>query len=115
MILLLCDDLMDASKTIGYARALDLLIVQCKSTAAAISQLQQQEIACCIVDLHLPGLDLGELISAVAALQRKPRVIAYGSHVDAARLSAARKGARTLKGWPRSFAAWERNESAQFF
>jgi DNA-binding NarL/FixJ family response regulator len=82
---------MDASKTIGHARALDVPIVQCKSTADAIVQIRQHEIACCIVDLHLPGLDLGELIGALSGLPGKPKLIAYGSHVDAARLSAARK------------------------
>jgi DNA-binding NarL/FixJ family response regulator len=91
MILLLSDDLMDASKTIGHARALGLPIVQCRSATAAIGQIESQEIACCIVDLHLPGLNLDELIAAISRLPRKARLIAYGSHVDAQRLSAARK------------------------
>jgi CheY-like chemotaxis protein len=91
MILLLSDDLVDASKTIGHARALGLPVTQCRTAADAIVHTKTQEIACCIVDLHLPGLNLDELIGALDRSPRKPRVIAYGSHVDAGRLSAARK------------------------
>ena len=91
MILLLSDDLLDASKTIGAGRAVGASVVQCKSLAAVILRMEMQECACCIVDLQLPGLDLDELMEALARQEKKPRVIAYGSHVDAARLSAARK------------------------
>ncbi len=91
MILLLSDDLIDASKTIGHARALGLAVTQCRTAADAIAHIESQEIACCIVDLHLPGLNIDELIGALDRLPRKPRVIAYGSHVDAGRLSAARE------------------------
>jgi CheY-like chemotaxis protein len=91
MILLLSDDLVDASKTIGHARALGLPITQCPTAADAIVHIESREIACCIVDLHLPGLNVEKLIDVLNRLPRKPKVIAYGSHVDAGRLSAARK------------------------
>jgi CheY-like chemotaxis protein len=90
MILLLSDDLIDASKTIAHGRTLGVRVVQCK-TLAAIAQWDAEAVTCCIVDLHLPGLELGELLEALSRRPTKPRVIAYGSHVDAARLSAARK------------------------
>ena len=91
MILLISDDLLDASKTTGSARAGAIPIMQCKSLTVAILRLKQNEITCCIADLQCPGLDVEGLIALLAEQKKKPRVIAYGSHVDAALLSAARK------------------------
>jgi CheY-like chemotaxis protein len=91
VILLLSDDLLDASKTIANGRASGISVLQCKSLPAMIEQLVMQQVDCCIVDLQLHGLSIEKLIDAISALPAKPRVIAYGSHVDAARLQAARK------------------------
>ena len=43
-----------------------------------------------LVDLHNPGLDLPRLLDDLKALGAPPRVVAYGSHVEAATLHAAR-------------------------
>jgi CheY-like chemotaxis protein len=42
-----------------------------------------------IVDLESPGLDIGRLMSSLPDLDR-PRVIAFGPHVQEQRLAAAR-------------------------
>ena len=44
-----------------------------------------------LIDLHNPGLDLPGLLRDLAdASASMPRVVAYGSHVEAATLHAAR-------------------------
>jgi DNA-binding NarL/FixJ family response regulator len=91
MILLVSDDLLDASKTIASAQAAGIEVRQCKSLAALIVQMEAQAYACCIVDLQCPGLDIVALLDARSQQNPRPRIVAYGSHVDAARLKAARE------------------------
>ena|SRR5579862_6934030 len=91
MIILLSDDLMDASKTIASARALGANVVSFKTLSAAIDRLNQNDVACCIVDLQFPGLDVGQFVTALGALKKRTKIIAYGSHVDALRLKQARE------------------------
>ena len=63
------------------------------AAAALLALAREGTPAGVIVDLHNPGLDLdGFLVGLRAACPGMPRVIAYGSHVDAARLKAARAG-----------------------
>ena len=50
--------------------------------------IAQQPPACLLLDLHNPGLALEELLASLP--RPRPLVVAYGSHVDAARLKAAR-------------------------
>ena len=45
---------------------------------------------CVILDLAFPGLELPDLTQRLGELEAPPRVVAYGSHVDAASLNAAR-------------------------
>ena len=91
MILLLSDDLLDTSKTTASARALGIRVHQSHSVADAIKRLELNSVACCIVDLQLPQLDLPQLLAGVARQESPCRVVAYGSHVDAERLKAARQ------------------------
>ena len=92
MLLLLSDDLLDASKTIANGRAAGIEVRQCKSLSSLIEQLATNHpVNCCIVDLQLPALRIEKLFEAMRPVLKQPRIIAYGSHVDAARLQAARK------------------------
>lgn len=91
MILLLSDDLMDASKTIAFARAAGVSVIQVKTVEALLQTAEQQSPSCVILDLQCPGLSVAELLRRLKKGDRPPRVIAYGSHVDAARLKAARE------------------------
>jgi DNA-binding NarL/FixJ family response regulator len=45
---------------------------------------------CIIVDLDNPGLDLPALLAALREAGLRPRVVAYGPHVNAELLHAAR-------------------------
>jgi CheY-like chemotaxis protein len=86
--LLLSDDLIFISRITGTAKALGLEVRVARSPAALIELAQQVRPDGVLIDLHHPGLDLPALL---AALSPRPRVIAYGSHVEAATLHAARE------------------------
>jgi DNA-binding NarL/FixJ family response regulator len=88
--LLLCDDLLFASRVTGTARALNLPVTPARTPAALLALAQQQLPTCVIVDLSHPGLAVADLLAGLRALPARPRVVAYGSHVDAATLRAAR-------------------------
>jgi len=87
--ILLCDDLLFTSRVSGTARALGLEMQTARNVAALEEIARQQEPACVIVDLHHPGLNLPAL---VAAVRQRPAcaIVAYGSHVAADVLQAAR-------------------------
>src|SRR5437016_1722196 len=88
LCLVLTDDLLDASRVIGEGRAAGLEVVQCKDQAALLAAVERRP-ALAVIDLHNPGLDLNSTIAALKA--KGTRVIGFGSHVDVARLNAARQ------------------------
>jgi CheY-like chemotaxis protein len=90
--LLLSDDLIFTSRIVGTARELGF-IVQAARTADALEALaRQQQPRCILVDLANPGLVVADLMRRLrAACPTLPRVVAYGPHVDAAGLRAARE------------------------
>lgn len=91
MILLLSDDLLDASKTITTGKAADVVVLQVRTVSALLEQFLSQQPTCCIVDLQCPGLDILGLKGELSREGKTPRLIAYGSHVDTSRLRAARQ------------------------
>src|SRR3974377_1186852 len=89
---LLSDDLMFTSRITGTARDLGLTIKPARSAEILEELAQQQAPRCVIVDLAHPGLNLIDLIGRLrATCGIMPRIVAYGSHVDAAGLQAARE------------------------
>lgn len=89
--LLLSDDLIFTSRITAAGRTAGLTVRAARSAAALADLTRQQCPTCVILDLGNPGLDLAELLDKLrAACPRLPRVVAYGSHVDAAGLRAAR-------------------------
>jgi hypothetical protein len=88
LCLVLSDDLLDASRVIGDGRAAGLAVLQCRDAGAVMAALERRPVLA-VLDLHYPGLDVEALAPVVKAVGAK--VIGYGSHVDAARLKAARK------------------------
>ena len=89
--LLLSDDLIFTSRVTGTARDLGLQVTPARSPDALLALARRQPPACVIVDLSNPGLVIGELIAGLCGLPLRPRVVAYGSHVDTATLRAARE------------------------
>jgi CheY-like chemotaxis protein len=90
--LLLSDDLIFTSRIVGTARDRGLTIRAAGSVEGLEALARQEAPRCVIVDLANPGLATTELVQRLrAACLSMPRVIAYGPHVDAAALRAARE------------------------
>jgi CheY-like chemotaxis protein len=89
--LVLSDDLIFTSRIAGAARSQGLTVRAARSVEALEGLLRQQTPSCLILDLANPGLTVPDLLARVReACDPMPRVVAYGSHVDAAGLHAAR-------------------------
>lgn len=90
--LMLCDDLIFFSRVSGAARAAGRTVRMVRSAADLLTAARTTPPGGVILDVHNPGLDLPALLSALKeACPTMPRVIAYGSHVEAAVLKAARQ------------------------
>jgi DNA-binding response OmpR family regulator len=89
--LLLSDDLLDGSRVTATARAAELEVRQLRSADALSAAVRDQVPSCVLVDLHNPSLDIVALVRAIGSLSPRPRLVGYGSHVDATRLRAARQ------------------------
>jgi CheY-like chemotaxis protein len=122
---LLSDDLIFTSRIAGTARDLGLTVKQARSVEALDALLRQETPACVLVDLANPGLAVPELIRRLGEVgPPRPRVVAYGSHVDAAGLRAAREAgcdlvlprSKFVEDLPRELPAWltprQRNDEA---
>jgi DNA-binding NarL/FixJ family response regulator len=102
MILLLCDDLLFASRITSTARVLDFPILTANSVEKLLTGVRENSPSCVILDLAIPG-------SAIGVLLRQLReecattlfVAAFGSHVDTDTLRAAREAGCDVV-WPRS-------------
>jgi CheY-like chemotaxis protein len=89
---MLCDDLIFFSRVSGAARAAGLTVRMVRTAADLLAAARSAPPGGVILDIHNPGLDLPELLAALtASCPTMPRVVAYGSHVEAEALRAARK------------------------
>jgi CheY-like chemotaxis protein len=89
--LLLSDDLLFVSRITGEARALGLSVKPTRSLEQFLELAHSETPSCILVDLAFPGLVLPDLFRRLGEVGRPlPRVVAYGSHVDADGLRAAR-------------------------
>lgn len=90
--LMLCDDLIFFSRVSGAARAAGLTVRMVRTAAELVAAARISAPGGVIVDVHNPGLDLPALLLQLReACATMPRVTAYGSHVEAAVLRAARQ------------------------
>ncbi len=90
--LLLSDDLIFTSRITGTARALGLTVRAARSLEQLSEMIGRQTPSCVILDLHHPALQIDDLLALLReTCPAMPRVVGYGSHVDAARLHAARE------------------------
>jgi CheY-like chemotaxis protein len=89
--LLLCDDLIFASRITGTGRAQGLIIKQVRSQSELETLARQQTPSCVLIDLANAGLVITDLVHKLRACETSPYLVAFGSHVDAATLNAARQ------------------------
>jgi DNA-binding NarL/FixJ family response regulator len=113
--LLLCDDLLFTSKVLGTARALGLEVKAARDPQGLLALARREPPSGVLIDLHNPGLDLPAFLAELKALCRvPPRLVAYGSHVEAATLHAARQAgcdlvlprSRFVEDLPAALPAW---------
>jgi CheY-like chemotaxis protein len=88
--LVLCDDLIFSSRILGTARALGFVFQAVRDPETLKAKLESISPRCIILDLGNESLDLAEFFTFLRDRDMTLRVVAYGSHVDTARLSAAR-------------------------
>jgi DNA-binding NarL/FixJ family response regulator len=88
----LCDDLIFFSKVAAAARALGLAVRQVRTAASVLDLARKHPPGGVIIDLHNDGLDLPVLLAGLReACPAVPRSVAFGSHVEAETLRAARQ------------------------
>ncbi len=89
--LLLSDDLLFRSRITGVAEALGLSVATARTTDELLRAAEEHPPSGVLLDLHIPGLDIADVVARLKRLTPPPRVIAYGSHVEAATLRQARE------------------------
>jgi CheY-like chemotaxis protein len=90
--LLLSDDLIFASRITGTARGLGQQVQVVRSGQQLKDLAAKQPPRCILLDLAVTGLDGPALIGGLKKISvPAPVIVAYGSHVDAATLRAARQ------------------------
>jgi CheY-like chemotaxis protein len=95
-VLLLSSDLMFTSRATAAARDAGANLTVVSSPAATVEQANQLENALVLVDLTLPGLDINALAQLLIDNAAATELIAYGPHVQAGRLEAARAAGCTV-------------------
>jgi CheY-like chemotaxis protein len=113
--LLLSDDLIFTSRVVGTARDLGFTIKAARSAEALAALARQEAPRCVILDLANPGLAVADLVRRLGeGRSPAPRVVAYGPHVDAGALRAAREAccdpvlprSKFVEELPRALPAW---------
>jgi hypothetical protein len=112
--LLLSDDLLFASRIAGTARALGLTLRAARTPAELEARAEAECPRCVVLDLANPGLILNATIPVLKEACPQVYLVAYGSHVDAATLKAARVAgcdvvlprSRFVEDLPRQLPVW---------
>jgi CheY-like chemotaxis protein len=113
--LVLSDDLVFMSRISATAQAAGLSVRQARTPAALVAMARESTPGGVIIDLQNPGLDLPALLAELRAVcSPMPRVMGYGSHVEAELLKAAREAgcdpvlprSKFVKDLDRDLAGW---------
>jgi DNA-binding NarL/FixJ family response regulator len=89
-ILLICADLLFASRVTATAGLLRLAVHVLADPAEAAARLAGEHFGLVIVDLATPGLSIARLTASLP-IDPRPRVVAFGPHVQTELLHAARQ------------------------
>lgn len=85
------DDLIFYSRIDGRARAAGCKAVQARNADQAIHLATDSNTLIVLVDIQLAGAEISSLTAALGTLPSRPRIVGYGSHVEAQALRAARE------------------------
>ncbi len=85
------DDLIFFSRIEGRAAHAGCKALQARSADRAVVLSTDAATRLVLVDIHLAGTALPELVAAVRATPNRPRVVGFGSHVEAQALRDARQ------------------------
>jgi CheY-like chemotaxis protein len=89
LVLILTDDLIFGSRIAAVAREIGAGVKTARNVEALMVLTKSATPSCIIVDLQIAGPGIANLVASMQALPTRPRIIAYGSHVDAAGLDRA--------------------------
>jgi len=90
--ILLCDDLLFASRVLATARVQGCSLLWARDPATLLTWARQRPPSAILLDLHHPQLELTPLLRELSALcPSPPYCVAFGSHVDGERLESARR------------------------
>jgi CheY-like chemotaxis protein len=93
---MLCDDLIFFSRVAGAARTAGLTVKQARTADALLALARREPPGGVILDLENEGLDLPALLAGLRdACPVMPTTVAFGSHVEAETLRAAREAGCT--------------------
>ena len=85
------DDLIFYSRIDGRARAAGCKAVQARTADRVIHLAADPNTLLVLVDIQLASTEISSLTAALEALPARPRLIGFGSHVEAQALRAARE------------------------
>ncbi len=88
--LLVTADLMTASQVSAAAGDAGVELLTAETASQAIRMASENDLACVILDLSTPALDVSNVVVQLKELEPSPRVIAFGPHVHVEKLKAAR-------------------------
>jgi len=87
---LLTSDLIFSTKVTGTARALGLEIAVAADVERAAELCRGEPLGCVFIDLGIPDQEITSVVSRLHSAAGRVPTVAYGSHVDKARLDQAR-------------------------
>lgn len=90
-VLLVSADLATTSKVQGAAGAAGVPLVVAMSPAAVVDRLSANEVQLVLLDLNSSIVDPAEIMSALGEKREELTVLAFGPHVQTARLEAAQQ------------------------
>ena len=89
--ILLSADLMTSSRVSGAAARQNIVLHTAIGLQELLEQQQALSVGLVLFDLSLTGVDPHEMVKKLRELSNNPlRIVAFGPHVHAARLTAAR-------------------------
>jgi CheY-like chemotaxis protein len=101
-VLLLCDDMLFASRIEATARSLEIPLRTCRHAHTALDLAKKDPPNCVLIDLANPGLAIADFVADLGQRSAPaPFVAAFGSHVDTDSLREARAAGCDVV-WPRS-------------